>query len=128
MRHEIFPAFRFFCICFLSLLSLAGTAEADQFQGEVKNFDKEQCVILYHFPRDAGAKYRENDTKKEQDLCGISFDDKGIGMCPKTWSTSPGTVVYDIRKSKYNGKPDTFEAEYCPLQRVFKGKGEGVEN
>ena len=113
--------------CLSCLLLLAGTAWADQFQGVAKNFGKEQCVILDHFPADSGAKYRENDTKKEQELCGISFDDKGIGMCPKTWSTSPGTIVYDIRKSKYNGKPDTFEAEYCPKQRVLKGKVDGVE-
>ncbi len=127
MRHQILPASRFFCSCFLSLLSLAGSAQAGRFQGEAKTFDKEQCVILYRFPGDAGAKYRENDTKKEQELCGISFDDKGIGICPKTWSTSPGTIVYDIRESKYNSKPDTFEAEYCPQQRALKGKSDGVE-
>src|SRR6266513_1625039 len=34
----------------------------------------------------------QGDTKKEKELCGVSFEDKGIGLCPKTWSTSPGTI------------------------------------
>ena len=127
MRHPILHVSSFFLKCFLPSLLLAATTQADQFQGVARNFGKEQCVILDRFPSDSGAKYRANDTKKEEELCGISFDDKGIGMCPKTWSTSPGTIVYDIRKSKYNGKPDTFEAEYCPKQRVLKGKVDGIE-
>jgi hypothetical protein len=127
MRHPISRAPSFSQKSLSSLLLLAGTAQADQFQGVAENFGKEQCVILDHFPAESGAKYRSNDPKKEQELCGISFDDEGIGLCPKTWSTSPGTIVYDIRKSKYNGKPDTFEAEYCPKQRVLKGKVDGVQ-
>lgn len=127
MPHPIFYARGFFRKCFMSLLVLAGTARADQFHGVAKSFGKDQCVILNRFPGDSGAKYRANDAKKEQELCGIAFDDKGIGLCPKTWSTSPGTIVYDIRTSQYNGKPDAFEAKYCPKQRVLKGKIEGVE-
>jgi hypothetical protein len=48
-------------------------------------------------------------------------------LCPKTWSTSPGTIVYDIGKSKYNGNPELFEAEFCPKQRALKGKVDGID-
>jgi hypothetical protein len=112
---------------FLVLLLLAGTAKAAEFHGVAKPYGKEQCIVLNRFPADSGAKYKSSDADKEQALCAIDFTDKGIGMCPKTWSTSPGTVIYDIRKSKYNGSPETFEAEYCPKQRALKGKVDGVD-
>ena len=111
----------------LLLLLLAGTAQAAEFQGVEKTYGKGQCIVLNRFPADSGAKYKSSDADKEQALCGIDFTDKRIGMCPKTWSTSPGTVIYDISRSKYNANPDQFEAEYCATQRALKGKVEGVE-
>jgi hypothetical protein len=108
-------------------LLLTGTTFAGEFQGTATSFGREQCFILDHFPADSGATYRENDTKKEQELCGIAFEDKGIGLCPKTWSTSPGTIVYDIHESKYNGNPGAFESEYCPRQRALKDTTAGVD-
>ena len=112
---------------FYVLLLLTGTAQAAEFHGVAKPYGKGQCIVLDRLPADSGANYKPSDADKEQALCGIDFTDKGIGMCPKTWSTSPGTVIYDIRKSKYNGSPGTFEAEYCPKQRALKGKVEGVD-
>jgi hypothetical protein len=109
------------------LLLLAGTAQAGEFRGVARTYGKGQCIVLNRFPADSGAKYKSNDVDKEQALCGIDFTDKGIGMCPKTWSTSPGTIIYDISKSKYSANPDQFEAEYCPKQRDLKGKVEGVD-
>jgi hypothetical protein len=111
----------------LVLLLLAGTAHAAEFQGVAKPYGKGQCIVLNRFPADSGAKYKSSDADKEQALCAIDFTDSGTGMCPKTWSTSPGTIIYDIRKSKYNGNPDQFEAEYCPKQRALKGKVDGVD-
>lgn len=110
----------------LALLLLAGGAQAAEFHGVVKTYSKERCIVLSRLPTDSGARYKSSDADKEQALCNIDFADKEIGMCPKTWSTSPGTVIYDIRKSKYNGSPQTFEAEYCPKQRALKGKADGV--
>ena len=111
----------------LMLLLMVGPAQAADFHGVAKSYGKGQCIVLDRLPADSGAKYKSSDADKEQALCGIDFADKGIGMCPKTWSTSPGTVIYDIRKSKYNGSPEKFEAEYCPKQRVLKGKVDGVD-
>ena len=111
----------------LVLLLLAGTARAAEFHGVAKRYGKGQCIVLNRFPADSGAKYKASDADKEQALCGIDFTEKGIGLCPKTWSTSPGTIIYEISKSKYNGNPAQFEVEYCPKQRALKGKLEGVE-
>jgi hypothetical protein len=111
----------------LLVLLLPGIAQAAEFHGFAKPYGKGQCIVLNRFPANSGAKYKSNDAEKEQALCEIDFTDKGIGMCPKTWSTSPGTVIYDIRKSKYNRNPEKFEAEYCPKQRALKGKIEGVD-
>jgi len=127
IRLSIFRASRLLWQCFCFLLLLTGNVIAGQFQGTATSFGRQQCFILDHFPADSGATYRDKDAEKEQELCGISFEDKGIALCPKTWSTSPGTIVYDIRGSKYNGNPDAFESAYCPRQRALKDKVAGVD-
>src|ERR1700680_3809436 len=120
IQLRIFRPPRLLWQCLCCLLLLAGSPFAAQFQGTATSFGRQQCCMLDHFPTNSGATYRESDTKKEQELCGISFEDKGIGLCPKTWSTSPGTIVYDIHESKYKENPDAFESEYCRRQRAPK--------
>ena len=105
----------------------SGAILAAQFQGTPTAYGKEQCFVLNRFGDDSGAHYRSKDADKEKALCGIAFDSEQIGLCPKTWSTSPGTEIYDISNSQYKGKPTVFEAEYCPKQRALKGKVEGVD-
>jgi hypothetical protein len=119
IRHLIWKAL-------LWLFVLTGSAQPGQFQGTARHYGKEQCIVLNRLT-DHGAVYLSTDSDKESKLCSIDFASKGVGLCPKTWSTSPGTIVYDISKSKYNGNPDAFEAEYCPKQRALKGNVEGVE-
>src|SRR5262249_54540420 len=109
----------------LILLTYA-IAFAGAFQGTAVMHGKEQCIALARFSPQSATRYLPNDSGQEQELCEGGFNDKENGLCPKTWSTSPGTVVYDISKSKYNGNPDQFEAEYCPQQRALKGKVAGV--
>jgi len=111
----------------LLFLLIPGIARSGQFQGTVINHGKEQCIALNRFSQESGARYLPKDTDEEQKLCVVAFEDKAIGLCPKTWSTSPGTIVYDIGKSKYNGNPSLFETEYCPKQRALKGKVEGID-
>jgi len=127
IQLPIFHPPRLLWQCFWCLLLLTGSPFAAQFQGTATSFGRQKCFMLDHFPADSGATYRENDAKKEQELCGVSFEDKGIGLCPKTWSTSPGTIVYGIRESKYNGNPDAFESTYCPRQRALKDTVAGVD-
>lgn len=98
-----------------------------QFQGITTAYGKEQCFVLNRFGADSGAHYRSKDDDKEKALCGIAFDAEQVGLCPKTWSTSPGTEVYDISNSQYKQKASVFETDYCPKQRALKGKVEGVD-
>ena len=112
-------------VLLLSLLT-PEIARSGQFQGTVVGHGKEQCIALNRFSQESGARYLPKDADEEQKLCRVAFDDKAVGLCPKTWSTSPGTIVYDIGKSKYNGNPSLFETEYCPKQRALKGKVDGV--
>ena len=109
------------CLVLLARLPLAA-----QFQGTATDYGKEQCVILNRFPADSGAHYRSKDDDKEKEFCSIDFSSQNIALCPKTWSTSPGTEVYDIGKSQYQQKVSLFEAQYCPKQRALKGKIEAV--
>jgi hypothetical protein len=102
-------------------------AAAGQFHGTATTFDRDQCIVLDRFPESSGAKYKAKDSDQEKKLCKIDFRDKNIGLCPKTWSTSPGTIVYDISQSKYAGKTEAFETEYCPAQRRLKDKVPGVQ-
>jgi hypothetical protein len=111
----------------LLFILMPSIANAGQFQGTVVAHGAEQCFALAHFSVESGAKYLPKDVAKEHELCQVAFDDKAIGLCPKTWSTSPGTIVYDIGKSKYNGNPGLFEADYCPKQRALKGDVDGVD-
>ena len=47
-------------------------------------------------------------------------------LCPKVFSTSPGTLVYDISRGPFAGRPEAFEAEQCatssPLKRGAVGE------
>ena len=58
------------------------------------------CVALKRLP---GAAYRDEDTSKEDKLCGADFyipanegDKKAVALCPKVVSTNPGTDIYEI--------------------------------
>src|ERR1700760_3764953 len=105
-----------------AMLLLAGIPAIAQFQGTATAYDKEQCFVLNRFPADSGAKYRSKDDDKEKALCSIDFNSDNVGLCPKTWSTSPGTEVYDISGSQYKQKVADFEAAFCPKQRELDGK------
>jgi hypothetical protein len=67
----------------------------------------EECRALPHI---AAGKYDIEDGEDEQKLCAIDFYAQNqIALCPKTWSTSPGTMVYDISKS--NKSQADYEAQ-----------------
>ena len=57
----------------------------------------EQCVEIAPMPK---AHYSKHDLKTQSDYCSIAFDK--VALCPKLWSTSPGTIVYEIDATKYN--------------------------
>lgn len=53
------------------------------------------------------------DEASERAFCAIAFDSDNIALCPKTWSTSPAALVYDLAGSGWDGRAQAFEAEVC---------------
>ncbi len=79
----------------LIVLALPLTAGAVTFSSP--NGLTEECRALPQVP---GGNYDKDDVEDEEMLCGIDFYDTAkIALCPKTWSTSPATMVYDISQS-----------------------------
>ncbi len=54
------------------------------------------------------AVYRESDTREEAAFCAIDLHGLTHAMCPKLFSTSPGTLVYDVSSGPYGGNPSGF--------------------
>ena len=71
---------------------------------------KEECIRLAHMP---GGNYSEEDQSIEKKYCSIDFYDGNHALCAKTFSTSPGTLVYDISTGKYKGNAKGFEHSQC---------------
>jgi hypothetical protein len=98
-------------------LALAGPAAlgSSDVRGKVSEFTSpngatERCVALAHMP---GGRYTEADAAKEAGFCAIDFYGKTHALCPKVFSTSPGTLVYALDGGPYAGNPAGFEAEAC---------------
>jgi hypothetical protein len=77
----------------------------------------EKCVALEHMP---GGEYSPADRSLEQELCSIDFHGSTHALCPKLFSTSPGTLVFDLRNGPYEGDPARFERESCASGGVHK--------
>jgi len=84
---------------------------------------EEHCVILDRMP---GGIYSDDDREQEQSFCGIDFYAGSYALCPKVFSTSPGTLVYDISRGEFAGKPQDFESRQCasssPVKRGALGE------
>ncbi len=63
-----------------------------------------------------GGKYKPKDKKKEQKLLSIDFYSDTIVLCPKTWSTSPATMVRDISQTRF--KHVAYERSHCKGRTV----------
>ena len=68
----------------------------------------EQCIRITPFP---AAHYTEQDLGEEQFYCGL--DMAALALCPKIWSTSPGTILYETDPAVYGGDHARFESEHC---------------
>jgi hypothetical protein len=107
------------CLRFLSsliLISLVGNVSASsEVRGKIHHYRspngvQERCVAIAHIP---GGVYSTSDNKLERQYCAIDFYNKDTGLCPKTHSTSPGAMVYDLKGSPYAGYQTRFEKEIC---------------
>jgi hypothetical protein len=70
----------------------------------------EHCVALTHAP---GGSYADADVAAETAFCAIDFYGTTHALCPKVFSTSPGTLVYELGRGQYAGDPAAFERSAC---------------
>jgi len=68
----------------------------------------EQCIELAPMPK---AHYSKKDGETQAAYCSIDFSK--VALCPKLWSTSPGTIVYEIDAASYGGDYTRFEQQHC---------------
>jgi len=111
------------------VLALAGLAAdaSSEVRGRSTSFEspggaREQCVALEHMP---GGAYSQADADKEAEFCAIDFYGSTHALCPKVFSTSPGTLIYDLRGGRYDGRPEAFEREACGVGSVHKDAAAG---
>lgn len=77
----------------------------------------ERCVRIAPIP---GGAYDKGDLKDEEAYCGIDLYAPDVALCPKTWSTSPGMMVYDISEGAYAGDRARFQRNACPEGKAAK--------
>jgi len=70
----------------------------------------ERCVVLEHMP---GGHYTPADAARERAFCEIDFYADTHALCPKVFSTSPGTLIYPLAGGPYAGDASGFEREAC---------------
>jgi hypothetical protein len=97
-------------------------AASDAVIGEVTTFTSpngavERCVRIAPMP---GADYSHGDLKDEREYCEINLYAADVALCPKTWSTSPGMIVYDISEGPYANDRRGFERNACPEGKAAK--------
>lgn len=102
------------------LLALPAAAQPDRMKGERKYFTspnglREECIILDRFPE---ADYSKKDSEKENEYCALDFYDNRLILCPKTWSTSPGTNVYALDLTVFTGG-SSHEASLCQKKKTL---------
>lgn len=103
-----------YLLIFLAFLSLPTDATATTFISP--NGLVEECRILPQIP---GGEYSSDDEEEELFYCSLDFyQNSQIALCPKTWSTSPATMIYDISTSPLS------QAEY-EAQRSCGGEKGG---
>jgi len=68
----------------------------------------EQCIEIAPMPK---AHYSKHDLETQSDYCSIDFSK--VALCPKLWSTSPGTIIFDIDVDKFGGDYTGFERQQC---------------
>lgn len=71
---------------------------------------EERCVAVSGIP---GGSYSDRDRAEERRLCSIDLWAPSVALCPKTWSTSPGTLIYDVSSGQYANDAARFEREAC---------------
>lgn len=83
---------------------------------------KESCIKIAPMP---GASYSKGDLKDEAAFCAIDLYATDVGLCPKTWSTSPGMIIHDLSSGPYKDDRKGFERNACPEGKDAKAQSAG---
>jgi hypothetical protein len=83
----------------------------------------ERCVAVARMP---GGVYTEADAREEEALCAIDFHAGGHALCPKVFSTSPGTLVYALAGAPGPQAMGAFERVQCASKAVKKEGATGA--
>jgi len=116
-------------LCLLALSPFLATASAPvEKKFTSPNGVLEICRALARMP---SAEYKDKDAKTEASFCRYDLYSGDTAMCPKTWSTSPGTIFYSMADGEFSGRAADFENQWCskikghhsvPAERVAKFK------
>ena len=98
-------------------LLAAGGVDGEAVVHEAPGGMQETCVAIEPVP---GGNYKNADRAQEQALCAIDFYAGDHALCPKTFSTSPGTLIYPLAGGSYAGRAEAFEAEHCAEKRIVR--------
>jgi hypothetical protein len=60
-----------------------------------------------------GRLFDKATSNRKRAYCAIDLYAPDVALCPKTWSTSPGMMVYDISDGPYAGDGRGFETRAC---------------
>ena len=104
-----------FTTILLAYLTASAALANDSVQGQETLFLspnglEERCVQIAPIP---GGDYSNGDLKDEAEYCEIDLYDASVALCPKTWSTSPGMMVYDISEGPYENDRAAFSRNAC---------------
>ena len=55
----------------------------------------------------------EQDLAEQAAYCAIDLSADDMAICPKTWSTSPGAVIYAVTGTEWQGRTAEFERVAC---------------
>jgi hypothetical protein len=107
----------------LVALATSPAAATDAVLGDATTFKSpngltERCVRITRAP---GGVYGAGDDKQEAEYCAIDLYAPGVALCPKTWSTSPGMMVYDISAGAYANDRAGFMRNACAEGKSAKG-------
>ncbi len=113
-------------ICLVMAFAASQAVATDEVQGDATVFASpkgvaERCVRVAKIP---GGAYSNGDLKDEAEYCAIDFYAPAVGLCPKTWSTSPGMMVYDITSGPYANDRAAFERNACKEGKSAKDLAE----
>jgi hypothetical protein len=103
MKRQILVA-----LCLLASLPARAEVKGHATQFNTPRGTVEQCVALDRFPDGV---YKKKDDETEAGFCKIDVNDGKTAMCPKTWSTSPGTILVSTEKSALSVA--AYESQRC---------------